>query len=351
VSSRAKTTLGVLAILAVLPACSAVPSIGGAAPAQQVWRTDGCGLVYALDGQQLKTYEITEVSCLPGQTMQQTEPPAADGTLGFGDAGVTTQTLHKASDSTAGSSAPATVHLVGTAADMDLNPLPGLPASCTRQVAPDPISTFDVFWSTIAENYNSLGRKSIDWPVSRDLYRPRVSADTSPKQLFTILQAMIEPFGDAHTSITTPDGEEFHGLRTGTRDLSEDEGIVDAMDEHLSKLGVTKLQPYASGKISYAALPDGRGYLRINTFDGYRKNDRSSAASSAELARVLDSVFTEQSVHGMRGLVIDLRLDSGGDDALGLQVAARLTDRPYLAFTNEARNDPKDITKHGRASR
>jgi C-terminal processing protease CtpA/Prc len=121
------------------------------------------------------------------------------------------------------------------------------------------------------------------------------------------------------------------------------------MDEHLSKLGVTPLQPYASGKISYAALPDGRGYLRINTFDGYRKNDRSSAASSAELARVLDSVFTEQSVHAMRGLVIDLRLNSGGDDTLGLQVAARLTDRPYLAFTKEARNDPRDITKHGRA--
>ena len=101
------------------------------------------------------------------------------------------------------------MHLVGTAADMDLNPLPGLPESCARQVAPDPISTFDVPWSTIAENYNSLGRRSINWAATRDLYRPRVTADTSPEQLFTILQAMIEPFGHAHTSITTPDGEEF----------------------------------------------------------------------------------------------------------------------------------------------
>jgi len=309
-----------------------------------VWRTDGYGLVYALDGAQLKTYEITDVSCLPAQTLQQTEPPGPDGTLRFGVAGTTTQTLRKADGG-----GSATAHLVGTAADMDLKPLPALPESCTRQVAPDPVSTFDVFWSTFAENYNSLGRKGVDWTATRELYRPRVSGDTSPEQLFKILQSMIEPFGDAHTSITTPDGEEFYGLRTGTRDLSQDSDVAAAMDEHLSRLGVDRLQPYANGKISYATLPDGRGYLRIDTFDGYRKNDRSSAASSDELARVLDSVFTEQSVRDLRGLVIDLRLNSGGDDALALQLAGRLADRPHLAFTKQARNDPRDISKHGRA--
>ena len=65
-----------------------------------------------------------------------------------------------------------------------------------------------------------------------------------------------------------------------------------------------RVRLYASGMISSADLPDGRGYLRINTFDGYRKDDRSSAASSAELARVLDSVFTERSVRSMRGLAM-----------------------------------------------
>lgn len=359
--TRARITVGLLAVLAVLPACSAPPSTGGVTPGgttpgQQVWRTDGYGLVYALDGPQLKIYEITGAGCIPAQTLQQTEAPATDGTLRFGEGGATTQTLRTgpasagpAADGASSAGGPATVHLVGTAADMDLKPLPGLPESCTRQVAPDPLSTFDVFWSTFAENYNSFGRKSVDWAATRDLYRPRVSVDTEPEQLFTILQAMIEPFGDAHTSIATTEGDEFFGLRTGTRDLSEDPDLVDAMDEHLSRLGVTDLHRYANGKISYAALPDGRGYLRINTFDGYRKNDSSSAASAAELARVLDSVFTQQSVNSMRGLVIDLRLNSGGDDALALQVAGRLADRSYPAFTKAARNDPNDITRHGRA--
>lgn len=307
-----------------------------------MWRTDGYGLVYVLDGRQLKTYEITGVSCLPGHTLRQSEAPTADGTLRFGEKATTTQILHLPTDG------PATVHLVGTAADMDLAPVPALPESCTRKVAPDPVSTFDVFWSTISENYNSLGRKHVDWAATRELYRPRVGADTSPEQLFSIFQSMIEPFGDAHTSITTPDGDEFYGRRTGTRDLSEDPDVADAMDEHLDKLGATDRRSYADGNISYATLSEGRGYLRIDTFEKYRKSDRSSAASSAELTEVLNSIFTEQSVRAMRGLVIDLRLNSGGDDALALQVAGRLTDRPYLAFTKQARNDPKDITKHGR---
>src|SRR5581483_3552780 len=193
VLSRGRATVGLLAIVAVLPACSAAASAGGSSG--QVWRTDGYGLVYELAGEQLKTYEITDVSCLPAQTLQQTEPPGPDGTLGYGDGDTTTQILRR--EAPPGDPAPpgtATVHLVGTAADMDLKPLPSLPAACTRQVPPDPVSTFDVFWSTIAENYNSLGRKHIDWTAIRDLYRPRVSADTSPEQLFRILQAMIEPF-------------------------------------------------------------------------------------------------------------------------------------------------------------
>jgi C-terminal processing protease CtpA/Prc len=121
------------------------------------------------------------------------------------------------------------------------------------------------------------------------------------------------------------------------------------VDDHLRELGESQFRSYAKRKIVYVDLPDGRGYLRINAFEGYREGDDSFVASTAELTRILDSVFTEHAVRNLQGLIIDLRLNTGGDDALGLQVAARLTDRPYLAFTKEARNDPKDISKHGRA--
>jgi C-terminal processing protease CtpA/Prc len=158
---------------------------------------------------------------------------------------------------------------------------------------------------------------------------------------------MIEPLGDNHTSIEGPDDQEFTGLRPGTRELSN-RTVRTAVDNHLRALGATQLQPFAQGKIVYADLPDGRGYLRISTFAGYRQDDRSYVASSAELARTLDTVFTPQRVATLRSLIIDVRLNSGGHDALGLQVAARLTDTPYVAFTKHPRNDPRDPSRHGR---
>ena len=42
------------------------------------------------------------------------------------------------------------------------------------------------------------------------------------------------------------------------------------------------------------------------------------------------------------GLVIDVRLNGGGSDPYGVQVACRLTDKRYGAFVKRARNDPDD---------
>ncbi len=327
----------VAALVMMVSACTALPH----EPPGEVWRSDGYGWVYSLGGGQLQTYEVTEISCLPSQALDQIGPPSPDGVIGFGRKGIPSKTVRK------GPNGQATLHLLGTAADVDLVPLRGLPSACSRQAPNDPHTSFDIFWATFAENYNSFGRKNVNWAAVRDQYRPMLDNDTDPHELFGILRAMIEPLGDNHTSINGPDDQEFTGLRPGTRELSN-RTVRTAVDNHLRALGATQLQSFAREKIVYADLPDGRGYLRISAFAGYRQDDRSYVASSAELARTLDTVFTPQRVATLRSLIIDVRLNSGGDDALGLQVAARLTDSPYVAFTKQPRNDPRDPSRHGR---
>jgi len=260
----------------------------------------------------------------------------------YGRKGVAVQTLPR------GTEGRATLHLLGTAADVDLLPLPELPAACTRPMPDDPLTTFDVFWTTFAENYNSFARKNIDWAAARARFRPKVTAETEPDELYAVLRDMITPLEDMHTSVAGADGAEFFGQRLGTRELSSRD-LRTAVDEHLGEdLGVTEIQNFAGNAISYADLPGGRGYLRVTAFEGYRKDDGSYLASKAELDRVLDAVFTPARVAALRGLVIDVRNNSCGDDALGLQLAGRLTDTPYPAFSKQPRNDPKDQTRHGR---
>jgi Peptidase family S41/Tricorn protease C1 domain len=327
----------VAALAMMVPACTALPP----EPTGEVWRSDGYGWIYALSGDQLQTYEATEISCLPSRTLHQIGQPSPDGVTQFGRKDIPSQTVRK------GPHGQTTLHLMGTAADVDLVALRGLPSQCSHTASDDPLTNFDIFWTTFAENYNSFGRKNINWAAVRDQYRPRVNNDTDPRELFAILRAMIEPLGDIHTSITGSRDQKFSGLRPGTRELSN-RAVRTAVDNHLRELGATQLQSFAQEKIVYADLPDGRGYLRINAFEGYREDDRSYVASSAELARALDTVFTPQRVAALRNLIIDVRLNSGGDDALGLQVAARLTDTPYVAFTKQPRNDPRDPSRHGR---
>jgi C-terminal processing protease CtpA/Prc len=96
-----------------------------------------------------------------------------------------------------------------------------------------------------------------------------------------------------------------------------------------------------------ADLPGGQGYLRITAFDDYVDYNNTPLRNRAELATVLDEIFTPSRVDSWRALVIDLRFNTGGDDALGLQIAARLTDRPYTGYAKQARNDPADPTRYG----
>jgi hypothetical protein len=315
-------------------------------PPDHIWRSDGYGWLITLTGDQERTYETTAISCIPDQPLDRIGA-AADGTVSYGTDGVPTQTLRR------GANGAATLHLMGSASDVDLTPLPTLPASCSHPPPDSPGATFDVFWQTFAENYNSFERKNVNWTALRDRYRPMVDDATKPKQLFKILQEMATPLHDAHVEIEQPNGgESFVGKRPGTRD--EDEvsrsDATKSADKYLKRtLDVEDIHDYAKGRISYADLPDGRGYLRITAFEGYGGKPNTFATNSPILGQALDKIFTAGRVASLRGLVIDDRFNTGGDDELALQVAGRLTNSPYLAFRKQPRNDPDDPSKHGRS--
>jgi C-terminal processing protease CtpA/Prc len=333
-------------LAALLAACTAGPDAGTSAPGpvDGVWRSDGYGWIIAVSGGRAQTFESTTVSCLPTPKLDQIGQPAPDGAVTFGRASGAVETLHRTPNG------QASLRLLGTAADIDMLPLPSVPAPCLRGTPDDPLTNFDIYWATYADNYNSFTRKNVDWKAARDRYRPMVNANTSPDELYTILTEMTAPLGDAHTSLEEPGDQSFSGLRPGTRDedtVSRREA-TSAVDKHLrADLGVTDIAAYANGKIAYADLPDGRGYLRITAFDHYVDSDNSPLRNRDELAGVLDKVFTRAHLSSWRGLVIDVRFNTGGDDALGLQVAGRLTDTPYTAYAKQARNDPADPTRHG----
>ncbi|WDN56702.1 S41 family peptidase (plasmid) [Streptomyces clavuligerus] len=340
----------VLALLGSLSAAVAAPATAAAPPGpayggasvEGLWRMDGYGTVVSVQGHELRTWDTTALSCLPGPGARSAGAPGPGGAVRFEGEGYALTMAPRGSDR-------AGLRIHGSLGTRSLDRIAELPQRCGRPGPTGPVATFDVFWQTFAENYAFFDRRGVDWDAMRARYRPGVHAGTTPEELFGILSAMTEPLQDAHVGLSATDlGRSSFGQRTGTV-LPDDayDARTRAFIERRS-FGGTPLETHADGAIGYAELPGGIGYLRIGRFAGYTPGSTGTDADAAELDRVLDRIVTRARTQGTtawRGLIVDVRVNQGGSDELGLQIAARLTDHGYPAYRKQARNDPRDPTR------
>ncbi|WP_242908067.1 S41 family peptidase [Actinomadura terrae] len=335
---RAPTLAAALSlVLITAPAATAATPAAPAASMTGIWRTDGYGMVLSVEPSKATLFQTTAISCMPidEATRVGTPRPGAAAVYRLSD-GNTIQLRPGARPNAA------TFHADGSSGDRNLIKLGKPPATCGGPQPSGPVGTFDVFWQSFAENYPFFRQRHVDWAAQRKRYRPMVNAQTTDERLFEILRDMIEPLGDAHTGVFAGD-REFTGLRPGTQPTTRELGVrakelIDRRD--LRGAG----RDYAAGQLTFAELPGRVGYLRVAGFFGYETgSDFDYAADKARLAEALDKIITPG--RQLRGLIIDVRYNPGGYDALGLQLAARLTDRPFVAYRKRARNDPGDPAK------
>lgn len=325
--------LAATAVVLTLTASAAPAVAADGTGTDGLWRMDGYGTVVALGHGTYQEYQTTSISCLKGDSARQTGPWTyeADGTV------VTVRPGHDRDH--------ASLSADSSVGHRRLHRITALPAACTHPSPQDPRTTFDVFWQSFEENYPFFAAKGVNWQAARDRYRPLIHPGTTRAQLFDIFGRMVRPLHDAH--VVVQDGDRYYGVgRPGTEIPSEE------LDTKVKRFIVardlknaTTRRDFAEGRITYAELPDSAtGYLRISTFSGYDTKDRSYAADLAELDRALSAVLARPP----HGLIIDLRVNGGGSDALGIHIAERLTDKPYIAYSKRARNDPTDPTHHTR---
>ncbi|MBL1104223.1 S41 family peptidase [Streptomyces sp. 5-8] len=329
-------TVAALALTAMaVPAATLAPPRSPATDG--VWRTDGYGTLLVLGRGGLREYQTTSVSCVKGGSARQTGPgvyTASDGTV------VTVRTGRDDDH--------ARLAVAGSVGHRQLTRVRALPAGCKRPASRDPRAGFDALWQTFEENYPFFGRKGVDWHAVRDRYRPQVHRNTTGPELFDLFSRMLKPLYDVHVTIEDDD-RDFAEVRPGTEVPSDDldakaKRFIEARDLE----DATHRQDFAEGRITYADLRGDLGYLRISAFDYYAGDDAPYAADRTELDRALDTVLTPSRTRGLKGLIIDLRVNDGGFDALGIRTAQRLTDTPYTAYAKRARNHPADPARHTR---
>lgn len=174
--------------------------------------------------------------------------------------------------------------------------------ACSNGTEPTASSArFDGFWSAFDREYPYFIYKEIDWNAARALYRDRAAAAMTDDELVSILGEMVAPLRDQHVVFIRPDGVRIPTY-TPEAPVNWDQA---AWSSRVNGLGWQQLRP------NFGYLRSGSiGYIAIGAWNPAHFSAADFDAT-LEILRDCDR------------LIIDVRANGGGDDALAYQVAGR----------------------------
>ncbi|MCP3143068.1 S41 family peptidase [Pyxidicoccus xibeiensis] len=308
-----------LALLVTLPACGEddgedpLPLDGAL---EGSWTTEGYGFVVRFQGDRVALHELTTVSCL----RYAREGVEADGTApGLG-------LRFRLDGEQLVIENATTLHITARRA--------AFPEVCTRPEprADDPVSNFEVFWSTFAEQYALFDLYGVDWRARYETFRPRVTSGTSEAELFSVLSELLAPLTDGHISLEADD-QEFRPKPPPEWLETHLEGVKQYVRGHyLGGPGVTLT---AHERLAYQSLDARVGYIFLAGMVGFSGPAGDEADDVAAAARAIDEALA--ALGDKQALILDVRFNAGGYDAVSLAIASRFTDVERLAFTKKAR--------------
>jgi Peptidase family S41/Tricorn protease C1 domain len=320
-------------VIVDFPASARAQSRPSAQSLHGLWLTDGYGELVEFHGDELRSFEITKLSCIWAGTATRKSDAGTDNEVEFAEG----SDVHRV---TPGSS-PDTrwLHDEGSVSSILLRRYGSRPEVCSRTQADTPMTNYQVFWETFAEQYPFFALRKMDWLAVDKEFRPRVTPTTKPEELFRILSEMIDPLHDAHTFINADSIKaRFRGYRPAPDPMQNKNAarITEIIEKQYVRDG---LQDFCNKQLQFGMLNSSVGYLRVHSFSRYSEDDEFAKQLEA-LENALDVIFKEGSK--WTGLVIDVRINGGGSDLFGIHIASRLATQEYRAYSKVARNDIHD---------
>src|SRR5262249_33223982 len=259
-----------------------------------VWRTEGYGLVFDIQGAMLKSFEVTATTCVPSRAAQR------EGTSIAGR-----EATFKTTDGdiffirSSGTADRRLYHDVSSVSDVRIGRVAKLPATCEHLTPNTPQGNFEVFTRTWAENYILFDQQKADWNAIAAANRAKITDKTTPAELLDIFAGMIEPFHNLHTYIDAPDlKREFHTYRPGTDRVIKGDRHEFRTKTMPALLAITDraylqkpLRKWCNDQVQYAHVNETTGYLRILSFSGFSK-EPGFASGLTVLETALDEIFS-----------------------------------------------------------
>ena len=187
-----------------------------------------------------------------------------------------------------------------------------------------PEANFEELWQTFHKRYAFFELRGVDWKKQYETFRPKVTKTTTDKELFGIVCEMLAPLKDGHVNLKARGGhkgkynpeEEPQFYREFPSEQLVQE-LFQLTNKNLRGNGFGKVED--DTKLFRHAKSDKLGYLRILEFEGLSKQKVNNA---------LDRIFG--GFAGLDGLIIDIRDNPGGTDAMVYLIAGRFADKTRI---------------------
>jgi hypothetical protein len=191
-------------------------------------------------------------------------------------------------------------------------PLPALVAFTSEQS----LRAFDTVWHAFDTEYAKfIIRPELDWKAAGEKNRQRAAEAKSNYEAAAAISAMIEELKDLHAWVKV--GDEFIPGYNRPRPLNVHMDAVRRQTEGWSRTNTD---------LVWARTSDNIGYINIHAL-----NKKSLVGTFDEVLEALNRTW---------GLIIDLRLNGGGDELLARQMAGRFLDEKRVYSMSQYRSGP-----------
>jgi hypothetical protein len=194
----------------------------------------------------------------------------------------------------------------------------------SRAVKPPPAfsaksaaAAFDQLWEAFDRDYAMFVlRPEVDWADLRKEYRPKALASQSTHEFVEVCAEMLRPLRDLHIWMTVAgvNVPVFNRPRSGNSNPSAHRAILGDLKQ--------------AGNVHWAVTADKIGFIAIYGWN-----------TGPEIPSQVDEALEQ--MRDTRGLIIDVRLNGGGDEPTAGKVAGRFLAEEFVYSYSQFRNGRK----------
>jgi hypothetical protein len=208
-----------------------------------------------------------------------------------------------------------------------------LPARCSAPFrSDDPVVSLSVLIATMEEHYAFFERRDPGWSERAGNAAAALTTDTGEAGLFEVVTGLLSPLGDAQVRVSVPGSPSLPTTVWSAGPAPPGTALLAERIREGTVPGLTSARVALEGGVVSGRLPGDFGYLAITRLAGFGDEP---AGEERALAGAVSEALAD--LGGVAGLVVDLRVNRGGREALAMLAASRFVIAETVVATRQVR--------------